>query len=359
MKKNTTILRAMNDIRADYILESELSAEQIALHRPPTKREAWRRVTSSGWFAAAACAIVAFGTLTAIVLAGQQHPGTTSPAETLQPSESRRYTVQRVNKYSFSYEEWDHEGMVNMDIEIADWADHPENQVFTFKGVEYPLTYVRSLYYPDEDSMMHEYSLDIKGWSSSDYPWVLLTDDGTLFRAGRFDLGVVDMSQVNSDDDLIRFVEEAIADFVDFDSYEHVTITPDGYRRITWYNTLGDYQVPGAVTVGVMTDGSISGLYMKVAHELNVNEADIPTDDEIRALVAEDLQDTIVTLHGPVQLGNVCHKEIIEQNGVECLYIYVEAEYKFMSDIGKMYDNPANFWYIIPIENPDTTTEKS
>jgi hypothetical protein len=83
MKKNTTILRAMNDIRADYILESELSAEQIALHRPPTKREAWRRVTSSGWFAAAACAIVAFGTLTAIVLAGQNGSAPPTPAGTV------------------------------------------------------------------------------------------------------------------------------------------------------------------------------------------------------------------------------------------------------------------------------------
>lgn len=350
MKKNTTILRAMNDIRADYILEGELSEAEIALHRPPTKREVWRRVTSSGWFAAAACAIVAFGTLAGIIWAGQRDPGTAPPTGTLYPSESYQYTVQRVNKHLFSYEGWDHESMVNMDIELVDWAEHPEGQVFTLNGVEYPLTYVRSLYYPDEDSLMHEYSLDIEGWSSSDSPWVLLTDDGTLFRTGFFNMGYVDMSQANSDDELIRLVEEAMADFADFNSYEHVKITPDGYRRITWYNTLGDYQVPGPVTVGVMPDGSISNLYKEVSHEITVTEADLLTDDEIRALVAEDVKDTMLTLHGPVRLGEVGHKEIIEQNGVECLYIYVEAEYKFMSDEGKMYDNLANLWYIIPIE---------
>ena len=166
-------------------------------------------------------------------------------------------------------------------------------------------------------------------------------------------MACVDMSQVGSNDDLIRLVEEAMADFADFDSYEFVKINkddPKAYRRITWYNTLGGYQVPGPLSIGVMPDGSLRNLYKEVAHEITITEADLPTDDEIRALVAEDVKDTDMALHGPVQLGDVCHKEIIEQNGVECVYIYVEAEYKFMSDEGKIYNNLTNLWYIIPIE---------
>ena len=81
-----------------------------------------------------------------------------------------------------------------------------------------------------------------------------------------------------------------------------------------------------------------------------MTEADIPTDDEIRALVAEDVKDTEMALYSPVQLGEVCYKKIIEQNGVECLYICVEAEYIFMAPTGKEYRNQQNLWYIIPIE---------
>ena len=347
MKKTTTILRAMNDIRADYILESEL-ADQISA-APVTAKHTRRRLLIAA--AAALALVAAVGLWVAPMLMKE-------PAA---PAETSRFTLQRVYKSHYAEEAWGPEGATSMYVQAVEWAEHPEGQVFTLNGVEYPLTYNRSLYYPDEDTLMHEYSLDIESWSSSNNPYVLLTDDGSLFRTGYFDMACVDMSQVGSNDDLIRLVEEAMADFADFDSYDFVKINkddPKAYRRITWYNTLGDYQVPGPVSMGVMPDGSIMNLYKEVAHELTITEADLPTDDEIRALVAEDVKDTDMSLHGPVRLGDVCHKEIIEQNGVECIYVYVEAEYKFISDEGKEYDNLTNLWYIIPIESPDTTQEK-
>lgn len=86
MKQSTAILRAVNDIRADYILESELTAEELTASYRPTAKEKWQRVTSSGWFAAAVCAIVAFGTLAGIIWAGQRGPGTVTPAGTLPES---------------------------------------------------------------------------------------------------------------------------------------------------------------------------------------------------------------------------------------------------------------------------------
>ena len=86
MKQSTAILRGLNDIRADYILESELSAEELTASYRPTAKEKWQRVTSSGWFAAAVCAIVAFGTLAGIIWAGQRGPGVVTPAGTLPES---------------------------------------------------------------------------------------------------------------------------------------------------------------------------------------------------------------------------------------------------------------------------------
>lgn len=86
MKQSTSILRGMNDIRADYILESELSAEELAAAYRPTAKERWQRITSSGWFAAAACAVVAFGVLAGIIWAGQRGPGVVTPVGTLHES---------------------------------------------------------------------------------------------------------------------------------------------------------------------------------------------------------------------------------------------------------------------------------
>lgn len=86
MKATTTILRAMTDIRASYILESELPEASAAILPRPERGAAWKRITSSGWFAAAVCAIVAFGTLTGIVLAGRGGPGGVSVGT--QPSET-------------------------------------------------------------------------------------------------------------------------------------------------------------------------------------------------------------------------------------------------------------------------------
>lgn len=88
MKQSTSILRGMNDIRADYILESELPDMATAPTVAPrsTARETWQRITSSGWFVAAVCAIVAFGTLAGIIWAGQRGPGVVTPAGTVAES---------------------------------------------------------------------------------------------------------------------------------------------------------------------------------------------------------------------------------------------------------------------------------
>lgn len=336
--KGKTAFNAMEGIDPRYILEAAPDAAAPAVVGRRTK---FLRLAA---VAAALAVVVAVGAVVAPML--MKDPAT--------PAETSRFSLQRVYKSHYAEEAWGPEGAVNMYVQTVDWAEHPEGQVFVLNGVEYPLTYQKSLHYPDEDTLMHEYSLDVESWSSSNTPYVLLTDDGALFRTGYFDMACVDMSQVGSNDDLIRLVEEAMADFADFDSYEFVKINkddPKAYRRITWYNTLGDYQVPGPLSIGVMPDGSLRNLYKEVAHEITITEADLPTDDEIRALVAEDVKDTDMALHGPVRLGDVCHKEIIEQNGVECVYIYVEAEYKFMSDEGKIYNNLTNLWYIIPIED--------
>lgn len=73
-KSKTLVLRGMNDIRENYILESEIPQVTYARENQKEKasaRELLRQVTSSGWFAAAVCAIVALGTLGGIIMAGR------------------------------------------------------------------------------------------------------------------------------------------------------------------------------------------------------------------------------------------------------------------------------------------------
>ena len=85
MKKSTSILRGLTNIRASYILESEIpdAASTAALMRETayenSARGRWKRITSSGWFAAAVCALVAGGTLAGIIWAGHNAPGTVDP----------------------------------------------------------------------------------------------------------------------------------------------------------------------------------------------------------------------------------------------------------------------------------------
>lgn len=88
MKRSTTILRGLNDIRASYILESELPDNGAVLLPPSDNRTAWKKITSNGWFAAAVCAVVAFGTLTGIVLAGRGGPGGITPPVGTQPTDT-------------------------------------------------------------------------------------------------------------------------------------------------------------------------------------------------------------------------------------------------------------------------------
>ncbi len=91
MKRKTSVLRGLNDIRESYILESEIPAANAAwanAESKPTPKETWRRVVSSGWFAAAVCAVVAFGTLGGIIMAGHlaADPTQIPPAETVVPN---------------------------------------------------------------------------------------------------------------------------------------------------------------------------------------------------------------------------------------------------------------------------------
>lgn len=336
--KGKTAFHAMEGIDPRYILEAAPDAVAPVVAGRRTK---FLRLAA---VAAALAVVVAVGAVVAPMLMKE-------PAA---PAETSRFTLQRVYQSHYSDEAWGPEGSVDMYVQVVDWAEHPEGQVFTLNGVEYPLTYNRSLYYPDQDSMMHEYVLDINGFDKSNSPYVMLTDEGGLFRTGFFNMAHVDMSLADSDEALIELVEEAMADFVDFDSYEFVEISSSGYRVIKWYNQLGEYQLPDSVTLGVTKEGDINGLYVDVPHEISMTETDLPTDDEIRALVAEDVQDTEMVMYGPVQLGEVFYKKIIEQDGVECVYIYVEAEYTVKFDTDKEYVNKQNLWYIIPIETPPT-----
>ena len=88
MKATTTILRAMTDIRANYILESEIPAAAPAFSRKEqsTFPAGLGKITSSGWFIAAACTIVAVGTLAGIIWMGQGGPGGIMPGT--QPTET-------------------------------------------------------------------------------------------------------------------------------------------------------------------------------------------------------------------------------------------------------------------------------
>ena len=88
MKRSTTILRGLNNIRASYILESELPDAGAALFPQAPPRAAWKRITSSGWFAAAVSVVVALGVLTAIVLAGHGGPGGITPPVGTQPTDT-------------------------------------------------------------------------------------------------------------------------------------------------------------------------------------------------------------------------------------------------------------------------------
>ena len=88
MKRSTTILRGLNDIRASYILESELPDNGAVLLPQVPPRAAWKKITSSGWFAAAVSVVVALGVLTAIVLAGREGPGGITPPVGTQPTDT-------------------------------------------------------------------------------------------------------------------------------------------------------------------------------------------------------------------------------------------------------------------------------
>ena len=85
MKQSTSILRGLTNIRASYILESEIpdAASTVALMREAayerSARGRWKRITSSGWFVAAVCALVAGSTLAGIIWAGHNAPGTVAP----------------------------------------------------------------------------------------------------------------------------------------------------------------------------------------------------------------------------------------------------------------------------------------
>ena len=331
--KGKTAFNAMEGIDPRYILEAAPdAAAPVAVGR----RTKFLRLAA---VAAALAVVVAVGAVVAPML--MKEPAT--------PAETSRFTLQRVYKSHYSDEAWGPDGATNMYVQAVDWAEHPEGQVFVLNGVEYPLTYQKSLYYPSQDSVVHEYLLEIDAWKTDDAPYVLLTDDGTLFRTGYFNMAQIDMTAVKNDDDLIRLVEEAMADFVDFDAYEFVEISSEDYRVIKWYNQLGDYRLPDSVRLGITPEGYVNNMYKDVPHEITMTETDIPTDDIIRALVAEDVKETEMALYGPVQLGAVCHKEIIEQDGVECLYVYVETEYIVKFDTEKEYVNKQNLWYVIPI----------
>lgn len=85
MKKSMSVLCGLTNIRASYILESEIPDAAAAVARireasyEHSARGRWTRITSSGWFVAAVCALVAGGTLAGIIWAGHNAPGTVAP----------------------------------------------------------------------------------------------------------------------------------------------------------------------------------------------------------------------------------------------------------------------------------------
>lgn len=89
-KNKTSVLRGMNNIRECYILESEIPhVADVVVEQGEQRatRHTLRSFTSGGWFAAAVCAIVAFGTLGGIIMAGRlvDDPTPVPPAGTVAP----------------------------------------------------------------------------------------------------------------------------------------------------------------------------------------------------------------------------------------------------------------------------------
>ncbi len=78
MKAGMKVLYGLNGVRDAYVRESRLSAE-AGYAEEGEFRSVWSRITGSGWFVAALCAVVSLGVVTAIVMAGRNAPPVTNP----------------------------------------------------------------------------------------------------------------------------------------------------------------------------------------------------------------------------------------------------------------------------------------
>ena len=178
-KKQTSVLRGMNDIRESYILESEIPHVTYARESQKEKastRDILRRITSSGWFAAAICAIVALGTLGGIIMAGQ-HAADPTPSNPSAPplvlhSETHYMEGLEVLRTEYTYDEY---GTL---IEIVDYSAGSFRSAITYTYDENDLLVekvfrshimvdddiLRTVYeYDEEDLLIKESEFDFWG----------------------------------------------------------------------------------------------------------------------------------------------------------------------------------------------------
>lgn len=340
--KGKTAFEAMEGIDPRYILEAAPDAAVVV-----GRKTKFLRLTA---VAAALALVAAVGAVMVPML--MKEPGI--PTEDNIPVE-KIYSVAQTH-YNGTSLISDEEADVSLKTVKSQDENHPKIDTYTIKGTEYELSYLYSVFYPKAGFSEHSFELvgaqkaflsqtDIK-------PRIDIRDDGSIAGIYLLDLGSIDMSHSDDDEDVIAAAEAIAMQYTDISRYEYAErkrSMPDSKGGfVIWYNEVGGKELPGTTTLAISDDGLVWAISIGFDYDFTLTEEQLPSNEKISEIVKY-----LIEIQNLCNVETVCdiiiEYDIIIFNGEFYAHTMFGFRYTEVLEDGTDRDQYGSLEYLIPI----------
>lgn len=230
-------------------------------------------------------------------------------------------------------------------------TDHPNNQALQINDTNYPLTYNTSIYYPKRDLKVHSYSVNAPKHMNDADSYIELLEDGTPYRYSNIVFGEIDLSQVQTDEQLVTMVQEIISPYVDVSRYSEVSVSKPSLYVIDWYDMIGEYKKPGGVNVVISSSGVVWQIIISPSYMGTMDETKLLSDSEVLRIAQDRIEQSELANLDSAIAQTVKNKYCMIYNNQFSQCCTIEVQYKDTDpETNKQYNCTTNLQYIIPIE---------
>lgn len=247
--------------------------------------------------------------------------------------------------------DFNHKNVISTSVQYSVDSSVPSLIKNKINGLEKELHYVRTLYYPLTDEMVHSYLVDgIEGKR------ILINKDGSI-KAIQHNFITLEISEHATPSEILPILEKVLEEYIDLSYYKYIDLPDDmsqnnsggfGSYRFVFYNLVDGYKTDW-MKISVSDEGNVYGFWISnlkySVESLNVNKE---LENEMLELKFKDIYTTNLTEYKSFKIDERFTPQVVIRN--DETYIQYTASAKYINKSNGVEIDSFLTEVLIPVE---------